>query len=825
MQAQPSNIATTFRTALKIVCLGAFLLLISIPLSAQNTKGDRPQGGARPGEKKESRFKLFGKKKQKHPSYGRTKSKARPPGRAASARRSSKPGKTKVYPQPATTRTQPSGREKAWRGSASGAPLKVRSSTGRSRNVYPQSGRYVNNPSKKPRKVEQAVSNKPALSRLRKLQGDPVDREPKPRKKKIVPRSASKPFMARRSINVYANFPRQKRKTEQSTNRDLAGRRIRTRNYETPRPKMAIAPSRPPRYRPARTDDRPYKGPSGTYKSRTRTTQKAWKGDIAGRKVRGRNYSSKPKVEAGRPVFPPRNTKDDYRDRPYRGPSGGYRTATKPGEKRTGISPNPARAPGIGAVGVGGYRGNIKSRRPLKGGGSVSGKSWNNNGNPNPVRTPGMGAVGVGGYKGNLKARKPLKGGGSVSGRSWNNRGTPVAVKPPGTGKMAAGFPGKMRRFSKPGFADQGEEFSGTVRRGKPLKGGGSVSGKSWNNKGTPVPVRTPKSGEAARAVGYSGNIKAGRPVKGGGSISGRTWNNRERPIPTRIPPAGAEKVGGYPGKMKRFSATPGFNDQGEEFTGYIKRPKFWKDYIKNDNSAEEALKKKRPTSATWRTGELQVTVRQRKYVKNKNAAETALPKQAPTKATEATGGLQVQVRQRKYVKNKNAAEESLRKQAPTDATYATGGLQVRVKQKAYGEKPRAADGALPGVKPSKSSIKASEFSRSVRRRWDYIHNPNSADEALKVREPGKAFAKSTDYQGNIKVQKFKLFEKNRQLHPDAQFVKTNKNNVDGERDLVTNFKLWWARLFKKQETQPDHLKEKGKKPRYDKGEDGLWYD
>jgi hypothetical protein len=55
--------------------------------------------------------------------------------------------------------------------------------------------------------------------------------------------------------------------------------------------------------------------------------------------------------------------------------------------------------------------------------------------------------------------------------------------------------------------------------------------------------------------------------------------------------------------------------------------------------------------------------------------------------------------------------------------------------------------------------------------------------------------------------------------------VKINKNNVDGERDLLTNFKLWWARLFKKEETQPDHLKDKGHKPRYDKGEKGLWYE
>jgi hypothetical protein len=43
---------------------------------------------------------------------------------------------------------------------------------------------------------------------------------------------------------------------------------------------------------------------------------------------------------------------------------------------------------------------------------------------------------------------------------------------------------------------------------------------------------------------------------------------------------------------------------------------------------------------------------------------------------------------------------------------------------------------------------------------------------------------------------------------------------------MLTNFKLWWSKLFfKKNETLPDHLKDKGRKPRYDKGEQGLWND
>jgi len=182
-------------------------------------------------------------------------------------------------------------------------------------------------------------------------------------------------------------------------------------------------------------------------------------------------------------------------------------------------------------------------------------------------------------------------------------------------------------------------------------------------------------------------------------------------------------------------------------------------------------------------------------------------------------------VKQRDYVRNKNSSEDALLKQKPTKSTYRVGDLQVKVREREHGKRPGMPDGALPTLKPSKETVKASQYARGARRTWNYVHNPNSADEALKVREPGKAFARSTDYQGNIKMQKFKFFEKNRHLHPDAQFVKTNKNNVDGERDILTNFKLWWARLFKKEDTQPDHLKDKGHKPRYDKGEEGLWYD
>jgi hypothetical protein len=146
------------------------------------------------------------------------------------------------------------------------------------------------------------------------------------------------------------------------------------------------------------------------------------------------------------------------------------------------------------------------------------------------------------------------------------------------------------------------------------------------------------------------------------------------------------------------------------------------------------------------------------------------------------------------------------------------------VKRPVYARRDNAPEGSLPGLKPSKASIKAGEFASGMKK-YRYVKNPNSADGALKVRETGKAFARVTDYQGNIKMRKYDHLFGKRGLHPDAQFMKLNKNNVAEEKDLLTNFKLWWARLFRKNETVPDHLKDKRGKPRYDKGEAGLWND
>lgn len=844
----------TARFTAALILLAAALL--TFPATAQNTKGDQP--GKPP---RETRFKAKPKKSRSQ-STGTKRIAPKGKSKATSASQSGKPGK----PLRPVYKSKP-GKEKAWQGNAAGARVQVRSATGqtrnvypqrgpyvrtnardpqtkwrtvrttrvnvrsatgRTRNVYPQYGRFVNNPSRKPDRVDQPYSNRSYVARNQRS----ASLQEPPRSKRVVPTSASRAYIARKSINPYAGFWNRKQKGERAYTGDISGRRLRTKNYETPRPKV-IKPTTTPYYGRKRIGDKPYKGPAtGRYVTATRESR-AWRGDISGRKIRGRNFSSRGKFEAGQPVYPLRVRRDRYGDRPYKGtiPGGGYKTATKSGERRTGNMPLPGRAPGIGAKGIDTYQGNIKgrkafgaqggdftgylkARKPLKGGGSVSGRLWNNQQTPVQGRAPGIGAKGIDTYQGNLKgrktfdaqgadftgyikARKPLKGGGSVSGKLWNNREQPIPVRTPE--KEFGYFPGKHKRFDlKPSMRDQGEEFAGVYKSKRPKKGGGSVSGKLWNNNEQPIAVRTPDE-RAARAGRYQGNVKV----------------DKKEPD---------KEVGGFPGKYRKFDLYPDMRNQGEEFTGYTRLSRFKRNYLKNPNQSDEAIKKARPYKTTYEVDGLQVRVKRSRYIENKNSDEEALRKLQPSKYNQQVDDLQVRVKRSRYIENKNSSDEALRKLKPSKYNDEVAGLQVKVKQGNYKSKPLAAKGALPGIAASKTSIKASEFYKVSKLTWDYKHNPSSDKEALDVREPGKAFARITDYQGNIRMKKFDLFGK-KDYHPDAQFVKTNKNNVKEEKDLLTNFKLWWARLFRKNETQPYNLKEKIRKPRFDKREQGLWYD
>lgn len=881
--------------ALKIVCFSILVLLLGTPSLAQNTKGDKPATPAN----RETRFKTPKPSKQKikpRRFKGRGDKPSAPavalPSRSRKGEQAGKPVAPNFH------RTKPESKQRAWRGDITGQRVRPRSSASRARNVYPQP-EYTNYSSRDLKRILRNNDN-PNVKRVRRLQRQnasrnkvgrpikPVYTKSKPRdqqkawrgditgrklrarrpngviesgvsgetgagtaartqnrtagknrailsggnsgrsgksypangfyqnragrsryqgsqgsffsltpprngrvsNRKVLPRSASAAYLARRSTNTWAHFPRPKRKQEKAYTTDLAGKKLRTRNFETQRPEL-INPTLNYSKRAA-AGERPYKGPAaGSYVSKTRTGQRAWKGDVAGRALRA---GKSPR--GGERAFPGLLK------------GGGFQSVSRHGERKEGI-PIPGKKPGIGAAGISKYRGNMninqrkgfgnqgeeysgnfRAKRILKGGGSVSGARWNNRGTPIQGRSPGRGADRIGTFQGNLKSgrrgfndqgeeyagnrrangrrgfnnqgeestgnikvgrrgfsdqgeeysgnikmRRLRKGGGSRSGEHWNNKGTPVLVKvPQGKNAGIAQYQGNLKGDRK-GFSDQGEEYSGNIKTRRPDKAGGSVSGKLWNNNESPVRGKD-FSGDAAKVSRFSGHIKARRPEKGGGSVSGKLWNNNESPIRGKDFSEDAARVSRFSGHLK------------------AKRPE------KGGGSVSGKL---------WNNKETPIAVRIPKNGEEKN-----------------------------FSGNFKAART--------------------------GMNPRSSKEALPGVKPTSASVKAAEFSRGTRRTWDYVKNSSASDEAQRVREPGRAFARSTNYEGSIKIKRFNLFDKS-PLHPDAKFVKLNKNNVPEEKDMVTNFKLWWARLFKKSETQPDHLKENARKPRYDKGEAGLWYE
>lgn len=727
-----------------------------------------------------------------------------------------KPGKPI---RPTFHKTKPQHSERAWRGDITGRPIRAKSSDGlrpppgqgpsavpgsgpfprmrrqgivpsraygRARRSIPGGGWHPNNSSQTAK--FQSDHNRAAMRMLnRHNRSGQISGQTR----QVAPSSASGPYRRNRSINMWANFRRPGRQGDRAITKDLAGKPLRMKNFQTQRgvltnPTLNLRGGRA-------SGERPYEGPAaGGHISRTQSGR-AWQGDIAHRRIRGGFRSKKGEPQAGRPIFGRGQIRLDRR------------TANYQGNLRRGRM-------GFGNQGEE-FSGNMRARRAFQGGGSVS-AGWNNKGRAIQGRAPGRGARGVGysgnirqgkrgfgnqgeeysgnirrrrilndqgeEYSGNIRTRRTLNDQGEeFSGnirtrRTFNDQGEEYRgnIRTRRTfndqGEEYRGNIRTRRAFSNQGeeyrgdirfrkfLNDQGEEFTGTIKFRKPDKGGGSRSGGVWNNRNTPIMVRVPRSQHARVAAyqgdmragrrvfanqgeEYRGNIRAGRPWKGGGSVSGKLWNNNEQPIQVRTYD-NQTKISRYSGNLRARRPEKG----GGSVSGQL-----W-------NNNEQAIQGKSYTGLT----------RVSRYQGEKRM----------------TG---------RHERNPNSAE-----------------------------------GALPTLKASNATLAGGQHTRGVKRDWEYIRNPSSAEDAQRTREPGRAFGRSTDFQGNIRVKKFDLFSKS-DLHPDAKFVKINKNNVPEEKDMLTNFKLWWARLFKKAETQPDHLKENdnSRKPRYDKGEAGLWYD
>jgi hypothetical protein len=400
------------------------------------------------------------------------------------------------------------------------------------------------------------------------------------------------------------------------------------------------------------------------------------------------------------------------------------------------------------------------------------------------------------------------------------------------------------------GFGEQGLRYQGNIKTFRPEKGGGSVSGRLWNNNNQSIPVRAP--GRASMGIGtyrghlkqeelkgftlqglaYRGNIRTKRPEKGGGSVSGKLWNNKENPIPGRQPGKSGMMIAGFRGTFKPYELKPGMQPQGEEYRGSIKarKPekgggsvsgKLW-------NNNEQPIQGKTPGKNAFAMRDYRGKNRQPDYVQNPNASKASMLKQEPDKTTFDVDGLQTRVK-RGYdpERNPHSVRDALMGKPPEKSSVrASEYSRVMKRYWEYASNPRSSPYALKGIAPERPWYRAGHFSGRIKRPA-YVHAPNAAREALKVLPPGKANARIGDYQGNVRMKKYdlqKIFG-NPDMHPDSQFANSRNDNVKGERTLMMNVKLLWGKLFRKNETQPTSVKEKTGRPRYDKREDGLWYD
>ncbi|MEY4929479.1 MAG: hypothetical protein RI909_203 [Bacteroidota bacterium] len=756
-------------------------------------------------------------------------------------------------------------------------------------NRFQQSGRYV---SRSPRNTESVSSRSSRFSRRTTLSAGPT---PPGKKRTVTPRSASQQYVTRGRKDVYwGKFS----KGERAITTDVSGNPLRRRNYRTP-PNEIIQQKNPYADRKKASGDRAY---SGTFKSghasRTKQTEKAWMGDVSGQPLRKR--ASRQGEVAGKRLPPsgPSSVRNQRGKgikgiRPLKGAGG---SISARGEYRSN-QPVQGRIPGIGVTSISKGQQRIKGTRSKSGGGSISAKGKYRSNQPLGA---GGGSISA---SGKYRSNQPLRGGGgsiSASGKyrsnqPFRNGGGSISA----SGKYRSNKPfsgrtgvlsvsGKNRTFDFQPKGGGSISASGKYRSNQPFKGGGgsiSASGKYRSNK--PFTGRAgalsvsgnnrtydfqPKGGGSISASGKyrsnkpfkggggsisaSGKYRSNKPFdgrvgalsvsgqnrtydfkpKGGGSMSGRVWNNNNQPIAVRTPGIGGSALARYQNKLNPKKSTKEFSQGGLV-------------YYKG-SGAERARK------GTLGSGE-KIWNNNNRPLPSPNYGNTTdkiSTFQGNVKLKESSTGV-ANLFRRSFVRNPNAAEEALKKKNLFAKVNLPDGLQLGVKAKQTGTKPKAAKGSMPGLAPSKATVKASEYSRTMKVYWSYKHNPSSADAAqktfgpsksfnrasayagrtrltknyrhnpmsdknsLKVIAPGRAYARVTDYQGNIKMRKYN----DKKFLPDSKFAHSKGNNVKDERTIMTDFKLLWTKLFKKNGTQPDAVKEKSIRPRYDKRERELW--
>jgi hypothetical protein len=517
---------------------------------------------------------------------------------------------------------------------------------------------------------------------------------------------------------------------ENSSTKDIAGRRLRTRNYRSVKPNGASS------------GFMPYYGksaPQGSPKKYgTREARSAKRG--------GWNNSGQPILGKGRYI----NSEAAASDR--------------------GRMPLKS-LPSYGSGREGSYSGNIpaKSLKKYSGGNEST-------------------------FAGRSKSKKRLIGGGSIT-RMWNNDGQPIFGSGRGlNGEASSNYKGKMPLSSMPSYSGSREgSYAGKRKAKKPLTGGGGSISRMWNNSGQPIlgsgrgaygeassnykgkiPLSSIPSYSGSREGSYPGKMKAKKPLTGGGGSITRHWNNDEQPLPGNGRSGNNEAISGFQGKMKAKSAKKGYHT--ENFIGGDAAVK-----QKGMGAAPGTEYGSRKKFLFLYMGQEGGYMRPVKDIdKNENVISQKLKL---TKTGQSPGTENGRRRSLSFLRIGN----------PTQ-----GGLYREVSNKRKNNK-------LPSDLSGKEKYRlkgAEGFDNGKSTTFSFWAIGNPTRGGL-VYSPAQAKGR---------------------LHPSSNYTSGNKSrNSIEEKEQPIKLKIWWAKLFKKNSNQPDSVKEKPRRPRYDKNERLIW--
>ena len=762
--------------------------------------------------------------------------------------------------------------ERFRKGNISGGKIRSTRSSGTARSkVHPAPNTYAGR--KQQTERSRAKSNAAQIGGIRSVSGKAYDGG-KP-KKRITPRTASQPFITRRKTNVYAL---KSKHGEKPFKGDITGRKIK--HSKTTKKTRIIKPTFNPYYARKEKGDKQYTGraqmrnasvskrgerayrgkASGGHISATRKGENAWRNDITGRDFKGPKDPGIVTGKRGKPLFNAYANKIQGRKRDLKGKisAGGYLSATEKGERKS-VASNPnlnrrlSKSAPLGNNNgqplidkssadpkISGFSGRFKGSKKIKGaGGSINRNNWNNSGNALTRKPPGAGTESAvrfkgrfkrfelspgfenrtAGYQGNIKgARKPLKGGGSIARKDWNNKGKALVRK----GDLSSGITlsqGNIKGARKPlkgggsiarkDWNNQGQPlvrkdnlrsdisfFQGNVKgQRKPIKGGGSVPRNDWNNNGQAL-VR--KDNLRSDISYFQGNVKGQRkPLKGGGSIYRNNWNNQGQPL---------VRKDNLRNDMSFFQGNVKTKRKPLKGGGSIARNEW--------NNKGKAIKRRAPTI-------------QDLYVYNFQGRFKRF-ELSPGYLADNIGNYSGNIKAKKEKRIPQGEESRYKGRfkrfelSPGYLADNLGGYKGNIKDKRnYQRKPYAHEDALKGTAPGRKVAHLDSYVPKYAK-VGYSKKPNASDNALKGIAPKGGASKAMAFQGNFKVKK--TYEKG--MHPSARYTKTAKpiNSLD-EKNKTLKFRIWWAQLFKKNENQPDAVTDKVRKPRYDPKEKDIWYE